>query len=89
LKTINQEKLINKERLTEQIRLMIAEVAEVDEDDITGEKRFVEDLGFDSMMALEIFAKLEKQYKIRIPEEELPKLTNLNETVELVARFMR
>jgi len=49
----------------------------------------VEDLGFDSMMALEIFAKLEKQYKIRIPEEELTKLTNLNETVELVARFMR
>lgn len=81
-------KTIDKEKLTEQIRSMIAEVAEVDEGEITGEKRFVEDLGFDSMMALEIFAKLEKQFKISIPEEELIKLTNLNETAELVISFL-
>jgi acyl carrier protein len=74
-------------KLTEEIRSMIAEIAEVEEAEIAGEKSFVEDLGFDSMMALEIFAKLEKQYKIRIPEEELSRLSNLNQTVDLVGRF--
>ncbi|MGA1839980.1 MAG: acyl carrier protein [bacterium] len=75
-------------KLTEEIRSMIAEIAEVEENEIAGEKNFVEDLGFDSMMALEIFAKLEKQYKIRIPEEELPRLSNLNQTVNLVDRYI-
>lgn len=81
-------KNVDLKKLTEEIRSMIAEIAEVDEDEILGEKSFVEDLGFDSMMALEIFAKLEKQYKIRIPEEELPKLSNLNQTVDLVDRYI-
>ena len=80
---------IDKKRLTKEIRAMIAEVAEMEDDEVTGEKSFVEDLGFDSMMALEIFAKLEKQYKIKIPEEELTKLSNLNETVDLVVKYMK
>ena len=79
---------IDKRKIREQIRSMIAEIAEVDEDEVTGEKSFIEDLGFDSMMALEIFAKLEKQYKIKIPEEELTKLSNLDETVNLVVKYM-
>lgn len=81
-------KNVGLKKLTEEIRSMIAEIAEVEEDEIVGEKSFVEDLGFDSMMALEIFAKLEKQYRIRIPEEELPRLSNLNQTVDLVDRYI-
>ena len=81
-------KNVGLKKLTEEIRSMIAEIAEVEENEIAGEKSFVEDLGFDSMMALEIFAKLEKQYKIRIPEEELPRLSNLNQTVDLVGRYI-
>ena len=75
--------------LTQQIRSIVAEIAEMDEDEIKGDSNFVDDLGFDSMMALEILAKLEKIYKIRIPEEELTKLVNLNQTVELVQRSLK
>lgn len=75
--------------LTQQIRSIVAEIAEIDEEEIKGDSNFVEDLGFDSMMALEILAKLEKIYKIRIPEEELTKLVNLNQTVELVKRSLK
>ena len=75
------------ENLEQEIRAMIAEIAERDEEEIEGDLSFVEDLGFDSMMALEILAKLEKQYKIKIPEEELTKLDNLNQTVALVKKY--
>ncbi|MGA1795526.1 MAG: acyl carrier protein [bacterium] len=75
--------------LTQQIRTIVAEIAEIDEEEIKGDSNFVEDLGFDSMMALEILAKLEKIYKIRIPEEELTKLVNLDQTVELVQRSLK
>jgi len=77
------------ENIEQDIRAMIAEIAERDEGEIYGALNFVEDLGFDSMMALEILAKLEKKYKIRIPEEELTKLANLNQTVDLVKRHLK
>ena len=68
----------------EEIRGIIAEIAELEEDEIQSDQSFSEDLGFDSMMALEIVAKLEKRYKIKIPEEEMVNLSNLNNTVSLV-----
>ena len=80
---------MDRARLEHEIKTMIAEIAEVEEEEIKGELSFVEDLGFDSMMALEILAKLEKQYKIKIPEEELTKLANLNQTIELVQRHLK
>ena len=50
------------EDLEREIRSMIAEIAEMDEDEIKGELSFENELGFDSMTALEIVAKLEKRY---------------------------
>ncbi len=60
--------------LKEKLRAIIAEVAEVDEvpDDVP-----FQDLGIDSMMAVEIVAEVEREYKLKIPEEELQQLTNL------------
>ena len=77
------------EELTREIRSMIAEIAERDEEEIKDNMSFTEDLGFDSMMALEILANLEKKYKIKIPEEELTKLDNLRGTVDLVIKFRK
>ena len=77
------------ESLTKEVRSIIAEIAEMEEEEIKGDSNFVEDLGFDSMMALEILARLEKQYKIKIPEEELVKLVDLNQTVELVKKYLK
>lgn len=77
------------ESLTKEVRSIIAEIAEMEEEEIKGDSNFVEDLGFDSMMALEILARLEKQYKIKIPEEELVKLADLNQTVALVNRYLK
>ncbi|MCB9707743.1 MAG: acyl carrier protein [Myxococcales bacterium] len=67
--------------LKEDIRAIIAEVSEVD--DIPDDKAF-QDLGIDSMMAIEIVAEVERKYKISVPEEELQQLTNLQKVYELV-----
>jgi len=77
------------ESLTKEVRSIIAEIAEMEEAEIKGDSNFVEDLGFDSMMALEILARLEKEYKIKIPEEELVKLADLNQTVALVKKYLK
>ncbi|MEW5804109.1 MAG: acyl carrier protein [bacterium] len=78
----------NVENLEQEIRTMIAEIAERDEEEIGSDIDFVKDLGFDSMTALEILAKLEKKYRIRITEKELTKLNNLQQTVDLVKNLL-
>lgn len=79
---------INNEKLKNELKSIISEVVEIGSEKITPEASFVEDLGMDSMMGLEILASIEKKYRIRVPEENLPKITNLNNTVEIVSKFL-
>ncbi len=66
------------------IRALVAEILEEEPESIQASANFIKDLGMDSMMALEILAGIEKKYRIAIPEEMLPKFTDLNTTVSLV-----
>ena len=79
---------IDKNTLENDLKKLIAEIVEIEPDKITPDANFVEDLGMDSMMALEILASVEKKYKLRIPEENLVKITNLNKIVELVDKLL-
>ena len=69
--------------LKNQLREIVSEVSEVDE--IPDEAPF-EDLGIDSMMAIEIVAEVERTYKLSIPEDELTEMTNLARVYNLVRR---
>jgi acyl carrier protein len=67
--------------LKEDLRALIAEIAEKDEipDDVS-----FKDLGIDSMMAIEIVSEIERAYGIKVPEEELEKISDLQSVVDLV-----
>jgi len=78
----------NIRNLEQDIRAIIAEVTEIEPERITPEEDFVEKLGMDSMMALEILAAIEKKYKICIPEEKLMQLKNLRETIKLTKEYL-
>jgi acyl carrier protein len=67
--------------LREKLRAIVTEVAELEEvPDATAFK----DLGIDSMMAIEIVAEIERTYKIKIPEQELEQVTDLDSVLRLV-----
>lgn len=74
--------------IEQQLREIIAEVAERESEEIKPDARFVDDLGIDSMMALEILALIEKKFKIIIPEESLPKIASFRQTTELVNELL-
>lgn len=75
--------------LEQEIKALIADIIEMDADQIDPNAHLVEDIGMDSMMALEILAAIEKKYKIQIPEEELPKITTVNKAIELARRYVK
>jgi acyl carrier protein len=72
--------------LEREITTIVAEIIEMEEDDLWNkrEAHFVNELGVDSMLALEMLAVLEKKYKIAIPEENILDLTSLDSTIALV-----
>lgn len=70
------------EELREALREIVLEVAELDE--VPDGKPF-KDLGIDSMMAIEIVAEVERRYKLKIPEQELEQIRDLDSVVGLVS----
>lgn len=74
--------------LERELRSIVAGIVEIEPEKISREANFVEDLGMDSMMALEILASIEKKYKIRIAEEKLGQIKNLNEVIKLAKEYI-
>jgi acyl carrier protein len=70
------------------VRKLVADILEIEEQKITPDMRFVEDLGMDSMMALEILASAEKKYKIKISEDYLPKVTTLQSMIDIIKELI-
>jgi acyl carrier protein len=69
--------------LREQLRALVAEIAEKDE--IPDGATF-KDLGIDSMMGVEIVAAVERQYQIKIEDEELGAFQDINGAYTLVVK---
>ena len=68
----------------EDLRQTVAEVLDIDESDVTDDASFVEDLGVDSLMALEVMVVLEKKYGVKLAESELKLVTTLRNAYDLL-----
>lgn len=71
-----------------EIKKLVADIAEKTPEEITDEAKFSEDLGIDSMMALEIVASIEKKYKVVIPEGEIPNIRSLQNIYDLIEKLL-
>ena len=68
----------------EKLKKVIAEILNVDPDEITMETTFVDDLGADSLDVFQIIMGIEEEFDIEIPAEKAEKITNVEEAVELI-----
>jgi len=76
------------EEIKKEVKKLISEITEVPEKDLKEDAKFVEDLGIDSMMALEIVASLEKKYKVVIPEDEIPNVRSLANVFAILEKIL-
>ncbi|MER5781862.1 acyl carrier protein [Streptomyces mobaraensis] len=61
----------------EELRALIAEELELPVAEVTDEADLKTDLAMDSLTAMEVAVQLEKKYRIKIEEDEIPSLTSL------------
>ena len=68
----------------DKLKKIIAEVLNVDPEEITPETTFMEDLGADSLDVFQIVMGLEDEFDIEIPAEKVEKITTVGEAVNLI-----
>jgi acyl carrier protein len=75
--------------IKEEIKKLVADITEVPIESLTEDAKFAEDLGVDSMRALEIVASIEKKYKVIIPEREIPTVRALSDIYKLLEKILK
>lgn len=68
----------------EKLQQIIAEVLNVDADEITMETTFVDDLGADSLDVFQIIMGIEEEFDIEIPNEAAEKIVSVGDAVEQI-----
>ena len=61
----------------EELRELVAEVLELEPEELSDTGDFQDDYGADSLRAIEVLARIDKMYKVEIPQAELPEMRNL------------
>ena len=78
---------MSEKELRSELKGIISEIIEID--DFNDDDNFVADLGVDSMLALEIVARIEKRYRVRIPEDRFAEMQTLNSVVHLITDILQ
>ena len=68
------------------IKKIIAEVLNVDENEITMDSTFIDDLGADSLDVFQIIMGIEEEFDIEIPNEEAEKIVTVGDAVEQIKK---
>ena len=68
----------------EKLKEIIVEVLNVDENEITMETTFIDDLGADSLDVAQIVMGIEDQFDIEIPNEAAEKIVTVGDAVEQI-----
>lgn len=70
----------------EKLKDIIVEVLNVDENEVTMESTFVDDLGADSLDVFQIIMGIEEEFDIEIPNEEAEKIVTVGDAVEQIKK---
>jgi acyl carrier protein len=70
--------------VAEKVKGIIVEQLGVDQDQVTEEASFVDDLGADSLDQVELVMALEEEFGIEIPDEDAEKITRVREAVSYI-----
>ena len=70
--------------VADQVKKIIVEQLGVDEDEVTSDASFVDDLGADSLDTVELVMAFEEEFRIEIPDEDAEKITRVKDAVSYI-----
>ena len=70
--------------IEEKVKDIIVEQLGVNEEQVTPEAKFIEDLGADSLDTVELVMAFEEEFGIEVPDEEAEKLTSVGDVTKYI-----
>ncbi|HJB27495.1 MAG TPA: acyl carrier protein [Candidatus Blautia faecavium] len=71
----------------EKLKKIIADILNIDEDNITEDTTFVDDLGADSLDVFQIIMGIEEEYDIEIDNETVEQIQTVRDAAEAVRKM--
>ena len=78
------EVVASKEQIFDKVKEIIVDQLGVEEDEVTPQAHFIEDLGADSLDIVELVMALEEEFGIEIPDEEAEKISTVGDAVDYI-----
>ena len=70
--------------IEERVKEIICEQLGVEEEEVTPNAKFIEDLGADSLDTVELVMAFEEEFDLEIPDEEAEKITTVGEAIHYI-----
>lgn len=75
---------MSQDKIVEKVKAIIVDQLSVEEEEVTLEASFIEDLGADSLDIVELIMALEEEFEIEVPDEDAEKLTTVGSAVTYI-----
>ena len=75
--------------VADKVKSIIVEQLGVDEEEVTPDASFVDDLGADSLDTVELVMALEEEFETEIPDEEAEKITTVQQAIDYVGSHVK
>ncbi|MCX7019818.1 MAG: acyl carrier protein [bacterium] len=70
----------------QKVKEIVVQQLGVNEDQVTPEASFIDDLGADSLDQVELVMAFEEEFSIEIPDEDAEKITTVGQAIEYVSK---
>ena len=74
------------EPVADRVKKIIVDQLGVEEETVTPEASFVDDLGADSLDTVELVMALEEEFGFEIPDEDAEKITRVKEAIDYIEK---
>jgi len=75
--------------VAEKVKSIIVEQLGVDEEEVTTDASFVDDLGADSLDTVELVMAFEEEFGIEIPDEDAEKITTVKDATTYITEHKK
>ena len=72
--------------VADRIKQIVAEQLGVDEDQVTAEASFMDDLGADSLDTVELVMALEEEFDVEISDEDAEKIQTVQNAIDYISK---
>jgi acyl carrier protein len=76
--------MADKDAVLDKVKEIIVDQLGVEEDEVTPQAHFIEDLGADSLDIVELVMALEEEFGLEIPDEEAEKISTVGDAVDYI-----